>query len=85
MHAANQALEERAAQLPSLAGELTTAEQRQRKFIAKQLHDGLQQILVAAKLQQGGLIKLLGNHAARQSAQDVEGLLTESINVSRSL
>jgi PAS domain S-box-containing protein len=85
LHAANQALEERAAQLRSLAGELTTAEQRQRKSIAKLLHDGLQQFLVAARLRQSGLIEQLGDHAAKQSAQDVEGLLTESISVSRSL
>ena len=69
LHAANQALEERAAQLRSLAGELTTAEQRQRKSIANLLHDGLQQYLVAAKLRQSGLVERLGDHAARQSAQ----------------
>ena len=85
LHAANQALEERAAQLRSLAGELTTAEQRQRRSIANLLHDGLQQYLVAARLRQGALVEGLVDHAALQSAKDVEGLLAESINVSRSL
>lgn len=85
LHAANQALEERAAQLRSLAGELTTAEQRQRRSIANLLHDGLQQYLVAARLRQSALVEGLEGHAALQSAKDVEGLLAESINVSRSL
>jgi PAS domain S-box-containing protein len=85
LHAANQALAERAAQLRQLAGELTTAEQRERRCIAKLLHDGLQQYLVAAQLRQGILIDELGEHEGGQTAREVEGLLTESIKVSRSL
>ena len=85
LHAAYKSLEDRAAQLRALAGELTTAEQRERRSIAKLLHDGLQQFLVAARMRQNTLIGELGNHAAKQSAQEVEGLLTESINVSRTL
>ena len=57
LHAANQALERRASQLRELAGDLTTAEQRERKAIAKLLHDGLQQYLVAARLRQSALIE----------------------------
>jgi PAS domain S-box-containing protein len=85
LHAANQALEERAAQLRALAGELTTVEQRERKAIAKLLHDGLQQYLVAARMRQSALIEDIVDHAAKKHAQEVEGLLSESINVSRSL
>jgi PAS domain S-box-containing protein len=85
LHAANQALEQRASQLRELAGELTTAEQRERKSLAKLLHDGLQQYLVAARMRQSALIEDLENHAAKKSAQEIEGLLSESINVSRSL
>jgi PAS domain S-box-containing protein len=85
LHAANQMLEERASQLRELAGELTTTEQRERKAIATLLHDGLQQYLVAARMRQSALVDELENHAAKKSAQDVEGLLSESINVSRSL
>ena len=86
LHAANRALEERAAQLRELAGELTTAEQRERRSpceTAARWPAG--STLVAARLRQSAVISELGNHAARQSAQDVESLLAESINVSRSL
>jgi PAS domain S-box-containing protein len=85
LHAANQALERRASQLRELAGDLTTTEQRERKALAKLLHDGLQQYLVAARMRQSALIEDLENHAAKKSAQEIEGLLSESINVSRSL
>jgi signal transduction histidine kinase/CheY-like chemotaxis protein len=85
LHAANQALKARAEQLRSLAGELTTAEQRERKNLSKILHDGLQQFLVAAKMRTACLAGEITDHEAKQSALTVENLLSESINVSRSL
>src|SRR5690606_40471781 len=43
--------EQRASQLSALASELTQTEQRERRRLAHILHDNLQQILVATKLQ----------------------------------
>lgn len=45
-----QTLQRQADQLRTLAAELTLAEQRERRRLAEVLHDGLQQILVAARL-----------------------------------
>jgi ligand-binding sensor domain-containing protein/signal transduction histidine kinase len=77
-------LTERANQLRILAGELTLTEQRERRRLAKLLHDHLQQLLVGAKFR----IVSLGHSAGpsvRQAAREVEELLNESIEASRSL
>ena len=50
---ANEELESRAKQLRLLAAELTRTEQRERKRLSQLLHDGLQQHLLAAKMQAG--------------------------------
>ena len=78
-------LKERAEQLGILSSQLTMSEQRERKRLAQILHDGLQQYLVAAKLQVGGFIEQAPDAALKQSAAQVEDLLNESIKVSRSL
>jgi signal transduction histidine kinase/ActR/RegA family two-component response regulator len=83
--AANKDLEGKAEQLRLLAGELTMTEQRERKHLAKVLHDGLQQYLVAAKLQLGGLLGPSLDLTTQQIATDVEILLGEALEVSRSL
>src|SRR5690606_18669290 len=44
---------QRAAQLKVLASQLTQAEQQERRRLAQVLHDHLQQLLVAAKMQVG--------------------------------
>jgi PAS domain S-box-containing protein len=80
-----QELTRRASQLRALAGELTTTEQRERKRLAKVLHDGMQQYLVAAKLQMEGVIEACAGRSVQQCASQVENLLQESIQVSRSL
>jgi PAS domain S-box-containing protein len=78
-------LKERAGQLARLASQLTMAEQRERKRLGQILHDGLQQYLLAAKLQVGGLLDQATDDALKQAASEVENLLSESIRVSRSL
>lgn len=83
--AANQELEARTNQLRRLAGELTMTEQRERRRLAKILHDGLQQYLVAAKLQAGELLGKAADTELRQAVGEIEHLLGESILVSRSL
>lgn len=77
-------LSERAARLRVLAGELTLAEQRERRRIAMILHDHIQQLLVAAKLR----LAILGRHAdpsVQHASEEVQRLLSESILASRSL
>ncbi len=77
-------LTERANQLRILAGELTLTEQRERRRLAALLHDHLQQLLVGAKFR----ITVLGRSIApnmRQAADEIEQLLNESIEASRSL
>jgi DNA-binding NarL/FixJ family response regulator len=74
----------RAAQLRALAGELTLSEQRERRRMAKVLHDHLQQLLVGAKFRTA----ILGRKAeplVKQAALEIEGLLDEAVSVSRSL
>ena len=67
-----------------LAGELTMAEQRERKRLAQLLHDGLQQNLAAAKLQVGAIAGNNGQDCANAIAQ-VEQMLGDAIQMSRSL
>ena len=70
--------------LRALAGELTLAEYRERRRLARVLHDHLQQFLVAAKIR----LTLLGRAAAaetRQAATEIAGLVEEALTVSRSL
>ena len=83
--AANRSLEKQARQLRKLAGELTLAEQRERKRVAGVLHDGLQQYLVAAKFQLEELIDDAPPARFKQVVPGVCDLLTESIRVTRSL
>ncbi len=84
LQAANSELDARSEKLRALAGELTMSEQRERKRLAKTLHDGLQQYLVAAKLQLGGLIESVAG-PTKTAAAEIENLLADSIAVSRSL
>jgi PAS domain S-box-containing protein len=74
--------ERRAVQLQELAAELELAEQRERRRLAMILHDGLQQILVAAKLNLGVLSRAGDLPAA---TKEISGLINEAIEMSRSL
>ena len=78
-------LELQANKLRELAGELTTAELRERKRLGKVLHDGLQQHLVAARLQVGGLAHPLNNPENYEMAKHIEKILEDALNVSRTL
>jgi signal transduction histidine kinase len=77
-------LQKRDHQLRALAGELTLAEQRERRRLAEVLHDHLQQLLVGARFR---VVMLTGieNTVLRRAAQEVEELLAESIEATRSL
>jgi signal transduction histidine kinase/CheY-like chemotaxis protein len=77
-------LAQRAMQLRALAGELTLAEQRERRRLAKILHDHLQQLLVGAKFRLRVLARG-GDDVLRQATKEIEELIDESIASSRSL
>ena len=81
---ANVQLAERAAQLRVLAGELTLTEQRERRRMAKVLHDHLQQLLVGAKFRTA-LLGRAGDELVRTGANEIAGLLDEAVAASRSL
>ncbi len=72
-------------QLRALAVELSQAEQRERKRLSKVLHDHIQQLLVAARMQlewmksDGSPLRLQG------TAQAVDSILREALEASRSL
>lgn len=81
---ANLQIEARAVQLRALAGELTLAEQRERRRIAMLLHDNLQQLLVGAKFRVSALERS-PDADTRQSGAAINALLDEAIQSSRSL
>jgi signal transduction histidine kinase len=81
---ANTALERGTRQLRNLAGELSLAEQRERRRLAGMLHDHLQQLLVSARYQVESL-KSRGGEPLRESLDRVDDLIGQSIEESRTL
>jgi PAS domain S-box-containing protein len=79
-----QALRHRSEQLQQLAAELTLTEQRERLRLAEVLHDGLQQILVAAKYRIA-LLQRVDHEDARKAAVDLVSLMDDAIRTSRHL
>jgi PAS domain S-box-containing protein len=82
---ARQIAETRAGQLQALAAELVQAEQKERRQLARILHDQLQQLLVAAKM----ITSVIRGKARANEIQELADKLTEtldeSIRASRSL
>ncbi|MFP4224336.1 MAG: PAS domain S-box protein [Phycisphaeraceae bacterium] len=74
----------RAEQLRELTTELAETEQRERRQIAQMLHDHLQQLLVAMKMQMGALVGQVPD-AGRKTLEQLQSLLDQSIDASRSL
>lgn len=79
--------EQQATQLRHLATQLTQAEQRERRRIAQTLHDHLQQLLVAAKMRIDRLQVRSrdGDQGVSKAVSQVQELIAESIEASRSL
>lgn len=75
----------RAAQLQTLAGELTRAESRERQRVAKVLHDHLQQLLVAAMMRTTLLRGEVVTDAGLQYVQAIQDALSQSIDSARTL
>lgn len=73
--------ERQAEQLRMLAVSLTQAEDRERRRVAKVLHDNLQQLLVAAKMR----LDLTARREVDPAVEDAHQLINDAIDVSRSL
>jgi len=71
--------------LRALAVDLSQAEQRERRRLAKILHDHIQQLLVAARMQVEWLKRDSSVERMRATAQGVDGILREALDASRSL
>lgn len=82
---ANEQLDEKASKLRALAGDLTLTERRERKRLSQILHDGLQQHLVTAKMRLGGVSEQIGSTDLKQTVDEIENMLGESVTMSRSL
>lgn len=74
--------EGRAEQLRLLAIELTEAEQRERRRLAQVLHDDLQQLLVAAKMQ---MAHAAGPGGSPEKVAAADDLISQAIEAARSL
>lgn len=81
----NEQLNARADQLRALTGELAMAEQRERMRLSRILHDGLQQHLVAAKIQLACAAEHLENEKHKQVLETIVSILAQSIQLARSL
>ncbi len=72
--------------LRTLATELNLAEQRERKRLATELHDHLQQMLVVGKIAIGqGKRVAVGIPACERAFQRVDGILSDALTYSRTL
>ena len=78
-------LEQRTLQLRALAGQLTQAEEQERRRISQILHDELQQLLVGARLNLQYLSARYKDEPLRGTLLKIEGLIAESINTGRLL
>lgn len=75
----------RTARLSALAGELTRAEERERRRLARVLHDHLQQLLVAAKLRADKLAGRNPDPQAPNPAAHLADLIGRIIEATRTL
>ena len=85
LQALHAALADRARQLQTLASELTLAEQRERRRLAQLLHDHLQQLLYAARLNLGTIRRRTRDAELLTAVQQMDDILNQCIAESRSL
>lgn len=78
-------LHRRTEQLRLVAAELIQTEQRERRRLAQVLHDNLQQLLVAGRMRIGRLVRRAPDPRVAADAQQVDQLIAEAIDASRSL
>ncbi len=79
------ALERRTQQLRALAVQLTHAEEQERRRLAELIHDQLQQLLAAGRIEVDLLARQCHCPETPESIRKLDGLLAESLSVARSL
>jgi PAS domain S-box-containing protein len=72
-------------QLRALANQLSQAELRERRRLAGILHDHIQQLIVAARMRLGRLRRDSGRGRMEETAADIDAILMEALEASRSL
>jgi PAS domain S-box-containing protein len=77
--------EMRSEQLRALALDLTDTESRERRRLAGVLHDHFQQLVSAAKLKAGMIRRKLGDADSITTVRQLENLLSDAIEASRTL
>ncbi len=75
----------RTAQLQALAQDLTRAEERERQRVAQVIHDHLQQLLSVARMNLGMVLDRVRTKSVKQSLGSLDGLIAESLDLTRSL
>ncbi len=78
-------VKQQADQLRALANQLNQAELRERKRLAGILHDHIQQLIVAARMQLSRLQRDTGRERMEETAGDIDAILMEALEASRSL
>lgn len=81
----NVQLQQRVEQLAQLAAQLTRTEHLERKRLAKILHDHIQQLIVAARMQLGWLGENRNLEEVQASARQADSVLQEALDASRNL
>ncbi len=76
---------QQAEQLRALSLQLTTTEQRERKRLARILHDHVQQLIAGAKMQVQQIKQTSDPHRMQAIAQNASDTLSEALDASRSL
>ena len=78
-------LSRRTSQLQALALDLTRAEERERQRVAEVIHDHLQQLLSVARINLAMVLERVKAKSVQKSLADLDGLLAESLDITRSL
>lgn len=76
---------QRAGELRALVAELSQAEQRERRRLAKLLHDHIQQLLVAARMQASSMERRIPDENHRKMLRHLDDLIHQAIQASRTL
>ena len=75
----------RTAQLQALAVDITRAEERERQRVAEVIHDHLQQVLAVARINLSMALGRVRTAVVRKSLIDLDELLAQSLDITRSL
>ena len=78
-------VDERTTALRQLSSRLMALQDEERRRIARELHDGLGQELIAAKMMLDGILMETSSQPPREAAEDASGLIDRAIQQTRSI